>query len=232
MLLSFALQLIAVAVGVIVSVVTVDKLGAFSLPQPMPPAPRSIKAVEVVGVKRHPSPGPTTGIQAPARPVFEPRRIPTGLLTFVDTPDLPMGSGPAITDGNGPVGAVDFNNPLASIGATRIPPPPPSAPRKQESRAEVGRVKLGGVVMEAKLVKRVIPVYPPLAKQMRVSGVVRLEGVIARDGRVVNLQIIHGHPLLAAAAVNAVRQWLYTPTLLNGEAVEVIAPIDVNFILN
>lgn len=86
--------------------------------------------------------------------------------------------------------------------------------------------------MEAKLVKRVIPVYPPLAKQMRVSGVVRLEGVIARDGRVVNLQIIHGHPLLAAAAVNAVRQWLYTPTLLNGEAVEVIAPIDVNFILN
>jgi protein TonB len=85
--------------------------------------------------------------------------------------------------------------------------------------------------MEAKIIRRVMPVYPQLARQMRLSGTVRLEGVIARDGRVVNLQVISGHPMLVASAVEAVRQWIYRPTLLNGQAVEVIAPIDVRFIL-
>jgi protein TonB len=86
--------------------------------------------------------------------------------------------------------------------------------------------------MEAKIVKRVIPTYPPLAKQARISGTVRLEGVISREGRIVNLQVLYGHPLLTQAALQAVGQWLYQPTLLNGEPVEVIAPIDVHFTLS
>jgi len=83
----------------------------------------------------------------------------------------------------------------------------------------------------AKLVRKVIPEYPPLAKTARVSGVVHLLGVIAKDGTIQNLQVIGGHPLLARAALEAVRQWIYQPTLLNGQPVEVIAPIDVNFTL-
>jgi protein TonB len=83
----------------------------------------------------------------------------------------------------------------------------------------------------AKLVKKVIPIYPPLAKSARVSGVVHLLGVIAKDGTIQNLQLINGHPLLAHAAMEAVSQWVYQPTLLNGQPVEVIAPIDVNFTL-
>jgi len=86
--------------------------------------------------------------------------------------------------------------------------------------------------MEAKLVKRVMPVYPPLARQARISGIVRLEGIISRSGQVINLQVVSGHPLLIPAAVEAVRQWMYHPTLLNGEPVEVIAPIQVNFTLS
>ena len=84
----------------------------------------------------------------------------------------------------------------------------------------------------ARLVHRVDPVYPPFARQARISGTVELTGVIGIDGRIRELQIVHGHPFLAKAALEAVRQWMYEPTLLNGAAVEVIAPITVNFLLN
>jgi len=81
----------------------------------------------------------------------------------------------------------------------------------------------------AKLVKQVIPAYPPMARNARISGVVHLVGIIAKDGTIRNLQLISGHPLLAKAALDAVAQWIYQPTLLSGEAVEVICPIDVDF---
>jgi protein TonB len=90
---------------------------------------------------------------------------------------------------------------------------------------------VGGDVQAAKLVKKVIPVYPPLARQARVSGTVQLIGVIAKDGTIQQLQVVSGHPLLVKSALDAVRQWIYRPTLLNGQAVEVIAPIDVIFTL-
>ena len=74
-----------------------------------------------------------------------------------------------------------------------------------------------------------MPVYPPLARQARISGTVRLEAVIAFNGAVQSLRVASGHPLLAQAALDAVRQWVYQPTLLNGEPVEVLTQIDVNF---
>jgi len=83
----------------------------------------------------------------------------------------------------------------------------------------------------AKLVHKVIPEYPPLARAARISGVVRLIGTIAQDGTIRNLEIISGHPMLARAAMEAVQQWIYKPTLLNGKPVEVIAPIEVSFTL-
>jgi protein TonB len=85
--------------------------------------------------------------------------------------------------------------------------------------------------MEARIINRVVPVYPVLAKQMRLSGEVQLLGVIAQDGTVQKLQVISGHPLLVQSAVDAVRKWVYRPTLLNGVPVEVVAPITVRFSL-
>jgi protein TonB len=76
-----------------------------------------------------------------------------------------------------------------------------------------------------------MPIYPQLARQARVSGTVELVGVIAKDGTVRQLNVISGHPLLIPAAVDAVKQWTYRPTLLSGEPVEVVAPITVHFIL-
>lgn len=83
----------------------------------------------------------------------------------------------------------------------------------------------------AKLVRKVIPEYPPMAKAARISGVVHLIGTIGKDGAMRNLQLVSGHPMLARAALEAVQQWIYKPTLLNGNPVEVIAPIEVSFTL-
>jgi TonB family protein len=81
------------------------------------------------------------------------------------------------------------------------------------------------------LITKVEPVYPPLARQARVQGTVRFTAIIGKDGRVQNLQLVSGPPLLVVAAQEAVKQWVYKPTLFNGEAVEVVTRVDVNFVL-
>ena len=78
---------------------------------------------------------------------------------------------------------------------------------------------------------RMLPGYPALARQARIQGTVHLAGIVGRDGSIQQLRVVSGHPLLVGAALAAVRQWLYQPTLLNGEPVEVFAPIDVTFTL-
>ena len=83
----------------------------------------------------------------------------------------------------------------------------------------------------AKLISQVRPAYPPLALQARIQGNVVLHAVISKDGAVSELQVLSGHPLLVNAAVAAVRQWRYSPTLLSGQAVEVETTITVSFVL-
>jgi protein TonB len=72
-------------------------------------------------------------------------------------------------------------------------------------------------------------VYPPLARTARVSGIVVLEAVIGKDGSVSEIHVVSGHPLLQQAAVDAVKQWKYKPTMLNDEPVEVQTTITVTF---
>jgi TonB family protein len=94
------------------------------------------------------------------------------------------------------------------------------------------RITIGGNVQQAKLVMQPRPVYPPLAKQARISGVVHLNAIIGKEGNVINLSVISGHPLLIPSALEAVQQWVYQKTLLNGEPVEVSTQIDVNYTLS
>ena len=82
------------------------------------------------------------------------------------------------------------------------------------------------------IVNKVPPVYPAAAKEAGVSGVVHLAAIIGKDGRVQELHALSGPPLLIQAAIDAVRQWVYRPTLLNGNPVEVETTIDINFTLN
>jgi TonB family protein len=98
--------------------------------------------------------------------------------------------------------------------------------------ADAKRLTIGGNVQQAKLIYQPKPAYPPEAKMARVQGVVHLEAVIGTDGTVKDLIVMDGHPLLVPAAVDAVKQWIYAQTLLNGEPVEVKTQIDVNFTLS
>jgi TonB family protein len=93
------------------------------------------------------------------------------------------------------------------------------------------RVRVSGNAQAAALVKNVLPVYPPLAKQARIQGNVVLNVFIGKDGKVQNIAVESGHPLLVQAALDAVKQWEYQPMLLNGNPVEVSATVEVSFTL-
>lgn len=91
------------------------------------------------------------------------------------------------------------------------------------------RVRIGGDVQQAKLIKNPPPQYPVLARRARIEGTVRLQAIISKDGSVQKVEVISGHAVLAQAAVEAVQQWRYKATELNGEPVEVVTNIDVVF---
>jgi protein TonB len=93
-------------------------------------------------------------------------------------------------------------------------------------------IAVTGDIQSAKLVHKVIPVYPYLARISRISGTVRLQATVSGDGTIEKLEVISGNPMLVQAAVDAVRQWIYRPTILHSIPVEVIAPIDVIFTLS
>jgi protein TonB len=122
--------------------------------------------------------------------------------------------------------AIDFGGVIGSV-----PEPPPPMEKPPPTRKPNSPLRIGSGLEEANLVHRVMPVYPPLAKATRVQGAVEFTALISKDGRIENLQLLRGHPLLVNAARAAVEQWRYRPTLLNGEPVEVITDIIVNFTL-
>jgi TonB family protein len=93
------------------------------------------------------------------------------------------------------------------------------------------RIKVGGNVQAAMVVTKVTPVYPDLAKSARVEGVVHLAVIIAPDGTIQEIHSLGGPALLITAAMDAVKQWAYRPTLLNGQPVQVETTVDVNFTL-
>jgi protein TonB len=108
-------------------------------------------------------------------------------------------------------------------------PPPPPAPQKL--KVQSGPVRVATGVAEANLIRKVMPIYPPIAKSARVQGTVEFTAIISKEGNIENLRLVRGHPLLVKAAEEAVLQWRYRPTLLNGEPVEVVTDIIVNFTL-
>lgn len=112
---------------------------------------------------------------------------------------------------------------------TVVAPAPNATPR--EVSAPGNAIRVGGNAQAAKLIRQPRPAYPPDAKAARIQGVVKLMAVIATDGTVRQLDVISGHPLLVTAALEAVKQWVYSPTLLNDNPVEVQTQIDVNFTL-
>jgi TonB family protein len=123
-------------------------------------------------------------------------------------------------------------SPRAIVGGTTVPPPPPPPPNAQPVNGQApSRIRIGGNIAQSNLIRKVDPVYPPMAMAARIQGVVKFTVIIAKDGRMGNIQLVSGHPLLVEPARLAVSQWEYRPTLLNGEPVEVLTTVEVNFSL-
>lgn len=116
----------------------------------------------------------------------------------------------------------------AGFGDVVAPPPAPApaAPQPQQP------VRVGGVIRAPQKTHHVAPAYPPIALSARVSGVVILEATIAEDGSVRDVRVLRSIPLLDAAALDAVRQWRFTPSLLNGVPVPVVMTVTVAFNVN
>jgi protein TonB len=167
--------------------------------------------------------------------LMAPKTIPKE-IAIIKEDELPPPAAAA-----GVVGGVPGGVPGGTVGGviggiigsvpSAAPPPPPPPQVEEKKPATPQRIRVGGNVQAAKLIRQPKPVYPPLARQARIQGTVRFTAIIGKDGTIQNLQLVSGHPLLVQAAQDAVKQWVYQPTLLNGEPVEVITQIDVNFTL-
>jgi protein TonB len=227
-LVSLSAQVLLVGVAMAIPLVFPDRLPRFQWMQlisaPLPPAPSSVPRQEQV-VRRNAT---EQTLQTP-RAFVAPRQIPKNVAQIIDEPGPPMvgPSSPGVPGGTG------SDRTVAALVDKLIDkpagPPPKAVAQKPVKAAEP--LPVGGQVQAAKLIRQVIPQYPELAKRARISGTVRLVGIIGRNGTIENLQLVSGPPLLVRAAMDAVKQWIYKPTLLNTQPVEVIAPIDVVFTL-
>jgi protein TonB len=159
--------------------------------------------------------------------IYEPIGIPARVAAITDPP-LPAGP-MALSDSRSAGDAADIMAVILTPSAPARPAPPVVRTAPPAAPAAPPRVRIGGLVKAAEAIHRVEPVYPALALQLHISGVVELEGVVGVDGRIRELKPKSGHPLLIRAALEAVAQWLFRPTTLNGEPVEVVQPVVVRF---
>lgn len=223
----FTGELLAVGLLLLVPLIWTDflprarALNWISLPPPPPPIVKEAPAVQV---------HPTRQWQTVDGRVFLPRTIPPTPLPIEDPPGAELSTSSSASVKGGLLS--DALNLLASSVAI-APPEHHAAPTvTQPVKSAPAEPRRISVVHPARLLHRVEPIYPMPARAARISGTVELTGVIATDGRIRELRVTSGHPFLAQAALEAVRQWVYEPTVLNGEPVEVIAPITVHFHLN
>jgi protein TonB len=224
-LTSFGLQ--AVIVGLLLLIPLLRTIGA-------PTVLRTVSTPISAGRPEPPSTArPRTGNSSPA-PInptaarfLAPGRIRRTIPTDTDV-SAPEAAGSEHCTGicsaiNLPPGTSGPGIPFSPGGERAIlpSPPPPTIVRKFQTSS----------MLEGSLIRKVQPVYPPLAKTARIQGPVVLFAVISRAGTIDNLRVLSGHPMLVPAALDAVKQWQYRPYILNHEPIEVETQITVNFVL-
>jgi protein TonB len=209
--MSFLVQMVIVGVMILIPLIYTEALPKGMLntflvaPAPPPPPPPPAAPVKIVRPR-------IVQPQTMVAPTVIPKQV---AMIKDEAPDIGAGaSGFGVAGGTGDaLGGGIMNTP---------PPPPPKAP---------SRIKVGGNVQSASLIRQIQPVYPAIAKTAHVSGTVILHAIIAKDGTIQELQYISGPALLMKNAMDAVHDWRYKPTLLNGEPVEVDTTIQVVFTL-
>lgn len=154
--------------------------------------------------------------------ILQPRHIPRSFADMVEAQAPPVGFIEGV-----PYGTTDGARDGVPSGVLTPGAASPPSPLKPP----LARLRVSQGVVEGLLIHQVKPIYPRLAMQAHIRGDVILHAVIGRDGAVSSLQVVQGHPLLAPAAIDAVREWRYKPYTLNGEPVEVETLITVRFVL-
>ena len=219
MVVSLILQIIVIAVLCVVPLVFTQVLPMMQMKSvlaapPRPPAP----AVKVLtSSTAHFVNSPTRAIRisdfiSPLRPLTR-------------MPESELEAPPDVASVGVPGGIPDS---VLGFGSAPKPPAPP-APKPKPEAPHAIRV---GTMSAASIIRMVQPPYPKIARDTHVEGAVEFTATISKEGTIENLALVHGHPLLVNAAREAVLQWRYRPTLLNGDPVEVITDIVVNFRLN
>ncbi|MGE5112969.1 MAG: energy transducer TonB [Acidobacteriaceae bacterium] len=219
---SFIFQVGLVGVMILIPLIYTEALPKTQLmtflvaPPPPPPPPPPPAAAPVVHVQKVVS-------ELDSGQLRTPTTIPKKILIAKDEEQPSAGA-------VGVVGGVPGGVPGGQMGGVIggiISSTPVAVPKV----ATPTRVRVSQGVTEGLLMKKVQPVYPPLARSARIQGQVVLQAVIGKDGTIQNLRAISGHPMLTPAAIDAVKQWRYKPYFLNGEPVEVDTQITVNFTL-
>lgn len=210
--LSVAVHAAVIVVAVIVPLIATDVLPAVSIPLVLRQAP--MPAVVVPDVR------------------IPPRGRPPAIAVPTDLPGTPLVAPAGITNNNiamPEIPQIRTIDPGAITGVqanVELEAPPPTAPRETKPTAPL---PVGGKVSAPRRIRSEPPVYPQFAITARVQGVVVIEAIISTTGAVQQARVITSVPLLDEAALAAVRQWIFTPTLLNGVPVPVIMTVNVEF---
>jgi len=222
---SFVLQILLIGVLVLLPLIFTEALPKQQLmtflvaPPPPPPPPPPAAAMPEVKIVRRTSDLDNGQLRTPTA-------IPKKVAMIKEDEPPPPSTGVA-----GVVGGVPGGVPGGAMGGVLggiISNAPAVVPK---AATTVQRVRVSQGVSQGLLIHQVKPTYPPLARQARIQGTVVLQAVISKDGSIEHLTLVSGHPMLAPAAIEAVKQWKYKPYFLNGEPVEVDTTINVNFTL-
>jgi periplasmic protein TonB len=223
--ISFILQVGILIVMILIPLIFTEalprtQLMTFLVAPPPPPPPPPPAAAPVKIMKQIQSDIVNGQLRTPTK-------IPKKVLENLKEDEAP----PPVMATSGVVGGVPGGVPGGQMGGVIggiISSTPVAVPKV----ATPQRVRVSQGVSTGLLVRKVNPTYPPLARQARIQGTVVLQAEISKTGDIQNLRLISGHPMLAPAAIEAVKQWKYKPYLLNGEPVEVETTVQVNFTLS
>jgi periplasmic protein TonB len=202
--------------AIAVSVVVIAPLFATSdLPEPRRTSTSIvIRSITVPDVRRQAARAARDPSPARVPPVSPPTVAPEAIA---DVPnDVPIEVGISPIPAGSFVSESGLTEPLPAPAPARTPPPP---------------LRVGGSIRPPAKVAHVSPVYPAIARAAQVEGTVILEAVISESGGVDAVRVLRSAPLLDAAAIEAVRQWRFTPTMLNGQPIPVVMTVTVTFTL-
>ena len=222
--LSFVFQIALVGILVLIPLLFTEALPKTQLmtflvapPPPPPPPPPPAAAIKIVKQVQ------TDIVNGQLR---TPTKIPEK-VQMIKEDEAP----PPVMSASGVIGGVPGGVPGGQMGgviggiisSTLVAVPKAVNPQ---------RIRVSQGVTQGMIIRKIQPAYPPLARQARIQGPVVLQAAIGKDGSIQNLRLISGHPMLAPAAIEAIKQWKYKPYILNGEPVEVETTITFNFTLS